>query len=170
MHAPRWRRLLDGGRTWGSLEISPTRYGVTHYNLVVFPPGISAEDRMLLRAWRFWPIWGTLTWLVLEVLLAPLVGVATALAISTGIWLAAGAVAMAMAGANRARVRTMTVVRIAGHDDPLAPERLATLRSLVEELCEADQRLAAGESTTVDHELAVWRVYDRLNAATSTVA
>src|SRR5882757_9769996 len=111
---PRWRRLLDGGRTWGSLDISRSRYGVTRHHLVVFPPGISPDERTLLRLWRSWPIWGTLTWLTLEIFLVPTIGSLPALAISSGICLGAGALAMAMTGANRTRVRTLSVVRMAG--------------------------------------------------------
>ena len=39
----RWHRLIDGDRTWGSLAISSTRYGVTRYRLVMFPPGLPSR-------------------------------------------------------------------------------------------------------------------------------
>jgi hypothetical protein len=160
---PRWRRLLDGGHTWGSLDISPSRYGVTRHHLVVFPPGISADERTLLRLWRSWPIWGTLTWLTLEIFLVPTIGSLPALAISSGICLGAGALAMAMTGANRTRVQTLSVVRMAGVGDAVVADRYAELYALACELGEADRGLAAGELSTVDHEAVVWRVYDRLS-------
>src|ERR1700709_2459043 len=47
-----WALVLDGRHGWGSLDISPTRHGVTRYQLVVFPPGIDMVERRLLRAWR----------------------------------------------------------------------------------------------------------------------
>jgi hypothetical protein len=165
MHEPRWRRLVDGGRTWGSLTISPSRYGVTRHHLVVYPPGISADERMLLRLWRSSPIWGMLTWLVMEMFLVPTIGPNPALAISTGVCLGAGALLMAMAGANRTRVRTLTVVRMAGVVDAVAVDRYAELCALARELADADRTLAAGELSTVDHEAVVWRVYDRLGTA-----
>jgi hypothetical protein len=162
MHEPRWRRVLDGGRTWGSLEVSPTRYGVSRYRLVVFPPGISADDRMLLRAWRTWPAWGLATFLVLEVLLVPAVGPGAALGISAVVVLGAGALVMAMTGANRGGVRTLTAVRQAGANDTDAAERLVEFYSLAHCLTDADRMLEAGEIRGPEHELLVWRVYDRM--------
>jgi hypothetical protein len=162
LHQPRWRRVVDGGRTWGSLTISPSRYGVTRHHLVVFPPGISPDDRMLLRLWRSWPIWGTLTWLVMEMFLVPTIGPGDALAISTVVCLGAGAVLLAMTGATRTMVRTLSVVRMAGVVDAEAVERYSELYALAEELALADRRLAVGESDTVEHEATVWRVYERM--------
>ena len=89
MHAAGWRRLLDGGRTWGSLDVSPSRYGVTRHRLVVFPPGISSDERVLLRLWRAWPIWATLMWLVMEMFLVPAIGSGAAVAISTTVCVSA---------------------------------------------------------------------------------
>jgi len=167
MHQPRWRRLIDGGRTWGSLGISPSRYGVTRHHLVVFPPGLSPDERVLLRLWRSWPIWGTLTWLTLEMLLVPTVGSNSAFAISTFIAVGAGMVAMAMTGANRAQVRTLTVVRMAGYPDPGSAEAWDELYALACQLGEADRARDAGEMSTVEHEAVVWQVYDRLGTHVS---
>jgi hypothetical protein len=161
-HQPRWRRLLDGGRTWGALDVSPSRYGVTRYRLIVFPPGISPDERMLLRLWRSWPIWGTLAWLALEMFLVPAMGPGAAFATSTGLCAGAGGLAMALTGSTRTRVHMLSVVRMAGFDDAMANERLAALYALADELAEADRRLAAGESNSVVHEAVVWSVYDRL--------
>jgi hypothetical protein len=160
MRAPRWIRLLDGSRTWGSLDVSPSRYGVTRHRLVVFPPGLTTDDRRLLRLWRSWPIWGTITWLALEILLIPTIGSGAALAISTGIALGGGAAAMAMTNGTRTRVRTLAVVRMVGFDDKIAAERYAELYSLADVLAAADRKLADGEFSTVEHEAVVWRVYD----------
>ena len=159
---PRWRRLLDGGHTWGSLQVSPTRYGITRYRLVVFPPGISADDRMLLRIWRAWPTWGMATFLILEILLVPALGAVAALWISATVFLGAGAVFMATTAATRGDVRAMTAIRQAGVNDPLAAERFVEFYGLAHALVEADGRLAAGEIQPVEHELLVWRVYDRM--------
>lgn len=159
---PRWRRLLDGGHTWGSLQVSPTRYGITRYRLVVFPPGTSVDDRMLLRIWRAWPTWGMATFLILEILLVPAIGAVAALWISATVFLGAGAVLMAMTATTRGDVRTMTAVRRAGVHDPLAAEQFLEFYSLAHALVETDGRLAAGEIQPVEHELLVWRVYDRM--------
>jgi hypothetical protein len=167
IHRPRWQRLIDSGRTWGSLGISPCRYGVTRHQLVVFPPGLSPDERVLLRLWRSWPIWGTLTWLTLEMLLVPTIGPNSAFAISTVIAVGGGLMAMVMTKANRTRVRTLTVVRMAGFVDPVAVDGWAELYALACQLGEADRACDAGELSTVDHEAVVWRVYDRLGTAVS---
>jgi uncharacterized protein DUF6611 len=159
---PRWRRLLDGGHTWGSLEVSPTRYGITRYRLVVFPPGISSDDRMLLRIRRAWPTWGMAVFLILEILLVPAIGAVAALWISATVFLGAGAVVMAMTAAHRGDVRSLTAIRRAGVHDPLAAARFLEFYALAHDLEEADGRRAAGDIEPVEHELQVWRVYDRM--------
>ncbi|MDT5079640.1 MAG: hypothetical protein QOJ80_4277 [Mycobacterium sp.] len=163
-HAPLLRRLLDGGRTWGALEISASRYGLTRYRLVVFPPGISGDERIALRLWRTFPAWGLVSWLLAEVTLMTVVSPGPALAFATGGCAAMGAVTMALAGHTRHLVRRLTVVRMVGVNDPMAGPRLDELRTLTERLTNADARLAAGELTTVDHEAEVWRVYDQMPA------
>jgi hypothetical protein len=162
MHAPRWKRVLDGGRTWGSMDVSATRYGVTRYRLVVFPPGISADDRVLLRSWRTWPAWGMAACLTLEAVLVPIFGAGTAMTVSVAVLLGTGAVVMAMTGANRHRVRTLSVTRMAGTDDPSTRERFSELQSLAHQLAQADAGLAAGELSAVEHEAQVWQVYDQM--------
>jgi hypothetical protein len=166
-HQARWRRLIDGGRTWGSLGISPSRYGVTRHHLVVFPPGISPDERVLLRLCRSWPIWGTLTWLTLEMVLIPTIGPNSGFVVSATIAVGSGLVVMAMTGANRTRVRTLTVVRMAGFPDPAAADAWTELYSLACQLGEADRARDAGDMSTVDHEAVVWRVYDRLGTPIS---
>lgn len=100
----------------------------------------------------------------MEVVLVPTVGTGHALIASTAVWLITGAGLLGMTGAHRAQVRTMSVVRMPGIDDVAGVQRLFTLRALVEELTEADQKLAAGKLNTVQHEAVVWRVYDRVSA------
>lgn len=148
--------------------MSATQYGIVRYRLVVFPPGISADDRMLLRIWRAWPTWGMATFLILEILLVPVLGAAAALWISATVFLGAGALVMAMTAGHRGDVRTMTAVRRAGIHDPLAAEQFLEFYALAHDLAEADGRLAAGEIQPVEHELLVWRVYDRMGDATRT--
>jgi uncharacterized protein DUF6611 len=164
MQASRWRRLLDGGRSWGAIDVYPARYGVARYRLMVFPPGITQDERMLLRAWRTCRVWGAVLWLALEIVLVPTVGSGQALMISTGLCLAIGAAVLARTAEHRSQVRTMCVIRTAGYDDANAAERLTTLRELVEELVEADRMLAEGEASPPEHEAMVWRVYDRMSA------
>ena len=152
-------RLLDGDRTWGSLAISLTRHGVTRYRLVVYPPGLTREQRRLLRAWRAWPTWGLALWLMLEVALLPTAGTVGALVISTFAALSAGAVSMVLVDQFRRDVRTLTVVRMAGINDRETADMFAALKSNATALAAADRDL-----TGADHEAVVWGVYDDMAA------
>lgn len=161
---PLLRKLLDGERTWGSLEISDARYGTARYRLVVYPPGLHRDERIPLRLWRAFPIWGLAVWLVMQVFLMAAVSTGTALAVSTGTVLAAGAVVLAMAGPARGAVRTLTVLRMVGIHDPEILARHLEFRVLAERLVRADALRAAGEMSTVEHEAEVWRVYEAIGA------
>ncbi len=154
--------MLDGGRTWGSLDVAAGRYGVTRYRLVVFPPGIARDQRILLRIWRAYPVWGIAAWLVAEIVLMPTVGPGLALAVSTGLTVLAGLVAMALAGDTRGEVRSLTVLRMLGVDDAASAEQFEELRTLAHLLTDADARHDAGTLGRVEHESAVWRVYERM--------
>ena len=156
------RALLDGERTWGGLEVSDGRYGVARYRLTVYPPGLGRDERIPLRLWRAFPIWGLALWLVLQVTLMTAASPGVALAVATGTCLAAGFAVMAMAGRVRGQVRTMTVVRMVGVRDLDALAAYYELGALAERLIRADTRLASGELTTVEHEAEVWRVYTRM--------
>lgn len=163
------RRLFDRGRSWGALDISASRCGIARYHLALFPPGISRDERIVLRLWRTWPIWGTVAWLVLEIVLMAMIESVPALVISTSICLGAGAALMAMAGPARGGVRTLTVLRIAGIDDPSVTDAFTRLATLALALVDADARLASGALSTVEHEAVVWRVYDAMPARQASV-
>lgn len=159
---PLIRRLFDGGRTWGSLQMSVSRYGTMRYRLVVFPPGTSRDERIALRLWRSFPGWGVAAWLVADVVLTSVTSPTVAFVLATATCLAAGATVMARTNHTRGHVRTLTVVWMLGVNDPVAAPRLDQLRELAELLINADAGLAAGELSQVDHEAQVWRVYDRM--------
>ena len=67
-----WRRLVDGDRPWGSVDICSVRMGLTQYVLVVYPPGISDAERRSVRIWRGWPMWGTLLWIASDIVITSL--------------------------------------------------------------------------------------------------
>jgi hypothetical protein len=161
---PLIQRLFDGGRTWGSLQMSASRYGTTRYRLVVFPPGTSRDERIALRLWRSFPGWGVAAWVVGDAALTAVTSPGVAFALATGGCLAAGATAMARTNHTRGNVRTLTVVWMLGVNDPLAAPRLDELRELAELLINADAELAAGELSQVDHEAKIWQVYDRMSS------
>ena len=97
-----------------------------------------------------------------------MLGSGQALVTSTGIWLAVGATLHAITSSHGARVRTMSVVRMTGVDDAAAIMQYVAFRGLVEELTDADRRLACGQMSAVAHEAVVWRAHDRLSAVTSS--
>lgn len=158
-------RLLDGQHTWGDLEISDGRYGVSRHRLVVYPPGLSRDQRIPLRLVRTYPMWGLALWVTLQVVLMTVISADAALAISTLAALTAGAAAFAMAGSARAAVRTMTVVRMTGVRDVDILARHLEFRLLAQRLLQADTRRAPGDISAVEHEAEVWRVYDAMATA-----
>jgi hypothetical protein len=156
------RDLLDGERTWGSLDIS-SNHGVARHRLAVYPPGLARDERIALRLQRAYSVWGLGLWLVLTaclmVALTPWSAVAAATVTCLVIW---AVIRMRTAGVH-GTVRTMTVVRTPATEDATAVARYDEFRDHAERLVRADVRLAAGEISAVEHEAAVWRVYDRLD-------
>lgn len=157
-----WVLVLDGRTDWGSVDTSPTRHGVTRYRLAVFPPGIDTVERRLLRAWRAWPTWGAVSWMMSQIVLGIFLTPAAAVATSIGAYLAGGALLFARVAQLRSGVRTLSVVRIAGFTDEGSAAAFARLTSLVAELRRADLERDRGLWSPADHEAAWWRVYDRL--------
>ncbi|MDH6245293.1 DUF6611 family protein [Mycobacterium sp. OTB74] len=160
--SPRWLQLLDRGPSWGSMSTCLTRYGVTRYTLVVYAPGISRDERVLLRLYRLWPLWGITGWLLIQLPLAPGTSPGMAVAMATGTCLAAIAAVAALAGANRGRVRVLTVFQMPGVEDPIGERQLTEIRCLATKLVMADRALAAGRIDATEHEAIVWSVYDRM--------
>jgi hypothetical protein len=157
-----WLRLLDSGPIWGALEMFPSRYGVTRYRLVVYPPGTSAEERRGLRLSRAWPVCGAFVWLALMIVLSVTTTPFAALGLSTLLYLGGGAVLCAMTGSTRAQVRTINAVLMDGRNDALTITLFAELKSLVSVLGHADSQRERGEISALDHEAIWWRVYDRM--------
>jgi hypothetical protein len=164
-----WRRVLDGDRPWGSIDIRPDRFGVTRYSLVVFPPGISDSERRWVRVARGWTLWAALVWILCEVWLSHTMGPWIALATSTAIYLGLGVVVTSVAGEPRRRVRTLGVTVMAGHHDPVSLAQRHKLESLAGALLEADELLARSEISATTHEMTWWRVYDQMGPASPIV-
>jgi hypothetical protein len=157
-----WSRLLDGDQVWGSVDVSPTRYGVTRYRLVVFPPGIDRDERRLLRGLRAWPTWGFALWVLALCVCSTLTPWAT-ITLPSLAWLGIGAYLFARVGAVRAKVRTVSVTRVAGLPDPQGAATYAEMNTLVIALRSADDLWKAGGLSTAEHEAVWWQVYDRLD-------
>jgi hypothetical protein len=157
-----WLRLVDGACPWGSFTVCPDRMGVTHYQLVIYPPGISETERRRLRVWRGWPMWGALLWIASYVILTGPIGPRTALVISTAACLGTGVVAFMRAGDVRARVHTMKATVMSGYPDPLSQDARRELRVVAEMLFEADQRRQLGTISPIEYEMTWWRAYDQI--------
>lgn len=164
----RWcSQLLDGENRWGFVRIQVDRFGVTRYRLVVYPPGISDEERRRLRIWRGAPVWGAALWVVAEIVLQQLIGPWTALTIATGVVIAFAAVALARAGETRSMVRSMCVVTMPGHADSVTIASRTKLEALAEALLDADERVDAERMSRLVHEALWWHVYEQLAPASA---
>lgn len=161
-------RVLDGARAWGSVEIRPGRFGIVHYRLVVYPPGLSRSERRWLRLARGWPLWGFLLWLLCQIVLTGTMAPWAVLGLSTAVAIGAGVAAFVMAGDARTRVRTMMATTMAGYPDPTADALRDRIAELAAVLLDADDRLAHGDISVVQHELVWWQVYDHLGRELST--
>lgn len=161
---PLLSRLLDGERRWGSIDVANGRYGVTRYRLVVYPPGLSREERVTLRLWRSFPTWGLAIWVTVEIACMAVLSPGLSFAIATSTTLIAGAVPMVLAGHTRGGVRTLAVTRAVGVVDPEGLAQLHRLRELAGRLTDADARRVDGTRSAVAHEAEVWRVYEELAA------
>jgi hypothetical protein len=157
-----WWRLVDGAYPWGSIFVCPDRMGVTRYQLVIYPPGISETERRRLRVWRGWPTWGALLWIASYSILTEPIGPRTALVISTAAYLGTGVVASMRAGNVRARVRTMRATVMSGYHDPPSRDACRKLRALAATLIEADQHRQLELISPIEYEMTWWRVYDQI--------
>jgi hypothetical protein len=156
---------LTGGSRWGRFDVWPTRYGFTHYRLVVLPPGATGSDRVLLELWRSAAVIAALAGLALFVA-ADLAGLRTGPSSVAGL-LAGGAVASALALVTR-RLRPQVRTCAGGIDDAGGRARSVGEMTAIEQwsilLLAADRALQAGEVTAVQHELIwtrAWRALDR---------
>jgi pimeloyl-ACP methyl ester carboxylesterase len=155
-------------RVWGSFDAYPARYGVARYRLVVFPPGITARERRILRMWRSWPLWGAALWVGLQIG-GELAGMPeTALIGGSMIYIAVGALVFVLAGDTRVRVRTLCAVNIAGYGQDDVDRRYSVLRVMARTLDHADLDLEEGRISPPEHEARWWQVYDVLDAMASS--
>ena len=140
---------------------TPSRYGVTQQQLIVYPPGITSTDRRWLRAWRGFPIWGGLLWIVLQVVVSYAMAPWPAIGVTSAVCGGAGAAVFAMAAGNRRQVRTLN----ACVSTPNAPELVSgqrRLRILAKTLLTAHAHYGRGELSAVDYEQIWWYVYDAM--------
>jgi hypothetical protein len=157
-----YSELFDGENRWGFVRIQIDRFGVTRYRLVVYPPGISDEERRRLRMWRGLPIWSAALWVVLEVFLQELVGPLLATVTATTVIAVLAIRARRRAGVVRNKVRTMGVVTMPGYTTSAMLAARDRLRAMAELLADADLRMNEQQMTPIEHEVLWWQVYEQL--------
>jgi hypothetical protein len=157
-----WSRVLDGERAWGSLDVWPSRFGITRYRLVVFPPGLIPVERRLLRLWRIWPAWGAVLWIAMELVLGSVLAGWTALAVSTTVYLGVGVAALVLSGNLRSEVRTLSATVAGAPGDPQSSPGRAELELLAGLLLRADELHEQGKLSAIGQEAVWWDVYDQM--------
>lgn len=159
--------LVDGEHAWGSFDVILGRTGFRRYRLIVFPPGISAGDRRLLRMWRSWPVGAALLWLLAATGLDLVSSPATTLAVSASGYLGTGVALFALTAGTRPRVRSMSLMLIKGYGYPVDRNGEAARKAwekLTGVMLAAEDMLQRGTLSPVEFEAVWWEIYDRMEA------
>jgi Family of unknown function (DUF6611) len=157
--------LLDGAHRWGSFDATVGRYGVRRYRLTIYPPGRTTADRQLTRLWRGWPITGAALVLLAVMLLGNVsASPNTVLGYALAAYLGIGALLFLRAGPARVHVRSVAITLMPHGADARERRRYVEWQTMVRMLTRADDMLAAGAISLVEHEATWWEAYDRLEA------
>ena len=142
-----------------------SRYGVRRYRLIVYPPGSSTADRQLARLWRGWPVTGAVLGLLAVMLLGNVAASPdTVLAYAVTGYVGIGALLFLRAGPARVHVRSMSAILMPKSADFRELRRYTKWQTLVRMLTRADDMLATGAISFVEHEGIWWEAYDSLEA------
>jgi hypothetical protein len=164
--ATRWSRLLDGPYPWGSFDVTVCRYGVRRYRLSVYPPGINAMDRRLVRLWRGWPVaGGVLLLMAVACVGGAILPAGTAWVLSIAIYLAVCAALFVLSAPTRTRVRSMSLTLTTGYGyrpDPRGEAMHKLWVKLAGVMLAAEDMRRRGAISPVEYEAVWWKVYDRM--------
>lgn len=159
----RWSRLFDGAHPWGSFDAAVGRYGVRRFRLMIYPPGSSTTDRQLARIWRVWPVTGAAAGLVAVMVLGDAAAPPdTVLEYAVIAYASIGALLFLRAGPARVPVRSLSAILLWKAADAGERRKHTEWASLVRMLTRADDLLATGTISVVEHEAIWWEAYDRL--------
>ncbi|WBP94943.1 hypothetical protein O6072_02430 [Mycolicibacterium neoaurum] len=156
------RLLLDGDTVWGAVDIRPQRWGSVVYRIVLYPPGISAEERRRVRVWRGFYAWGTAWWLVVTAVLSGFAEPWFAVTVASVTTLLFGTCAFLRAGSVRSRVRTADVTVPLPNSDRALLALARQVQAVGTAMVRADRRLREGRITAAEHEVIWHRAYENL--------
>ena len=154
--------MLQGDRAWGGLDVRPSRGGVVHYRLTVYPPGTNAHERMLHRIWRSWPVAGGVLWIALMLVFGVFASASQAFWAAT-VTIAAATAATAWGTRSRPRPRRLTALLVDDAGGRLVAGRFVELRAAFEQLEAAELRRQAGRISAVQFEVRWSEVFAGLN-------
>jgi hypothetical protein len=146
--------VVDGPHVWGRHVVRPVgRTLWSSRTLVVWPPGTSHRERLLLRAWGAWPCTGALLAIVLIAVTVDRPALGTACAV---LGYALGFVVLGRATRRlRPGVRRVTVTTFPGGTRLEVYGDARLLRGSLESLTVLERALRAGSIRPVDFE-SVW--------------
>lgn len=159
------RLLLDGDTVWGAVDIRPQRWGSVVYRIVVYPPGISAEERRRVRVWRGFYAWGTAWWLASTAVLSGFTEPWFAVTAASVMTLLFGTRAFLRAGSVRSRVRTADVTVPLPNSDRALLALARQVQAVGTAMVRADRSLREGHISAADHELIWLRAYEQMAPA-----
>lgn len=165
-----WRLLLDGDTAWGSMSVRPQRWGATSYRIVIYPPGLTAEERRRVRLWRGFPEWGSALWMSAAVVVSGFTEPGAAAVIASAGTLTAGAAAFAAAKHTRKLVRSAQVTVPTPNSDISLLVRARLIETVGTAMVNADARVHSGELSPTGHEVIWWRAYEQLERDTAIPA
>jgi len=119
----------------------------------------------MARLWRGWPITGAVLGLLAVMLLGNVAASPNAVLVyAVAASVSFGALLFLRAGPARVPVRSMSVVLLPNTADAHELRRHTEWRALAGMLTQADESLASGAISVVEHEAVWWEAYDRLGA------
>ncbi|KUM05761.1 hypothetical protein AVZ31_24970 [Mycolicibacterium neoaurum] len=144
------------------MDIRPQRWGSVVYRIVLYPPGISAEERRRVRVWRGFYAWGTAWWLVVTAVLSGFAEPWFAVTVASVTTLIFGTRAFLRAGSVRSRVRTADVTVPLPNSDRALLALARQVQAVGTAMVRADRRLREGQITAAEHEVIWHRAYENL--------
>ncbi|MDL9980414.1 DUF6611 family protein [Microbacterium sp. ASV49] len=155
-----WHPL--GAHDWGGFVTSFERYGVIRRQVIVYPPGITSDQRHRLRVWRAWPLIGIATAIAVAVVLSGIVGPTAGFFFGV-IVSALVCVALAhRAGDTRHLVRSLGGIEVPGVPDDPSRRLSRAARAIAVDLSGAEDAWRRGELTRVAYEQVWHTAYEKV--------